>query len=96
MILRINYPEKLDIIHQFINFYYILLRDSWCWLLKAQDLLDTVSEYCPAQVRPDEASHRSTVKQGRGAVPWDILKIGFRRASMLIRNKIREGVSYFW
>jgi hypothetical protein len=27
---------------------------------------------------------------------WDILKTGFRRASMLIRNKIRKGVSYFW
>jgi hypothetical protein len=27
---------------------------------------------------------------------WDVLKSGFRKASLLIRNKIRQGVSYFW
>jgi hypothetical protein len=27
---------------------------------------------------------------------WDILKDGFWKASMLIRNKIRKNVSYFW
>jgi hypothetical protein len=27
---------------------------------------------------------------------WDILKNGFWKASMLIRNKIRKNVSYFW
>lgn len=27
---------------------------------------------------------------------WEILKNGFRRATVLIRNKIRKNVSYFW
>jgi hypothetical protein len=38
-------------------------------------------------------------KRGNGVTieeSWGILKIGFRKASLLIRNKIRQGVSYFW
>lgn len=38
-------------------------------------------------------------KIGRGYTieeSWKMLKDGFWRASMLIRNKIRKGVSYFW
>ena len=27
---------------------------------------------------------------------WDVLKKGFRKATVLIRNKIRKGVPYFW
>lgn len=38
-------------------------------------------------------------KRGKGYTieeSWLNLKLGFRKASMLIRNKIRKGVSYFW
>ncbi len=38
-------------------------------------------------------------KNGKGysiEESWEILKKGFRKASLLIRNKIRKGVSYFW
>jgi hypothetical protein len=38
-------------------------------------------------------------RRGRGVTieeSWEILKGGFWKASLLIRNKIREGVSYFW
>ena len=38
-------------------------------------------------------------KNGKGYTreeSGDILKIGFRKASLLIRNKIRKGVHYFW
>ncbi len=27
---------------------------------------------------------------------WDLLKVGFWKASLLIRNKIRKGVPYYW
>ncbi|MGA2824181.1 MAG: hypothetical protein ABSE72_11720 [Bacteroidales bacterium] len=38
-------------------------------------------------------------KRGKGFTideSWDILKNGYWKASMLIRNKIRKGVPYFW
>jgi len=38
-------------------------------------------------------------ERGRGytiETSWKALKIGFRKASLLIRNKIRAGVPYFW
>jgi hypothetical protein len=38
-------------------------------------------------------------KRGKGVSieeSWEILKSGFRKASLLIRNKIRKGVPYFW
>jgi hypothetical protein len=38
-------------------------------------------------------------KRGKGNTieeSWDILKKGFRKSSLLIRNKIRKGVPYFW
>jgi hypothetical protein len=38
-------------------------------------------------------------KRGKGVTieeSWGILKIGYKKASLLIRNKIRQGVPYFW
>jgi len=38
-------------------------------------------------------------KRGKGYTieeSWLTLKTGFRKASLLIRNKIRKGVPYFW
>jgi len=38
-------------------------------------------------------------KRGKGYTieeSWDNLKTGFRKASLLIRNKIRTGVPYYW
>jgi hypothetical protein len=38
-------------------------------------------------------------KTGKGYTveeSWVVLKIGFRKATLLIRNKIRKDVSYFW
>lgn len=41
-------------------------------------------------------SHRKIGKRYTIEQSWDILKNGFWRASMLIRNKIRKNISYFW
>jgi hypothetical protein len=39
---------------------------------------------------------RQTGKKFKIEDSWEILKNGFWRASLLIRNKIRKGIPYFW
>jgi len=53
----------------------------------------------PADIHNLHNSDYARKENGKGYTieeSWAILKKGFRKASLLIRNKIRNGVSYFW
>ena len=41
-------------------------------------------------------AHRKTGRRYSIEESWHILNTGFRKASLIIRNRIRPGVSYFW
>lgn len=69
----------------------LYLLDLWCKNNPLPLTMLTFTTY-----HDSDYSYRKIGKRFSIEESWEILKIGFWRASMLIRNKIRKGVSYFW
>lgn len=69
--------------------FYLL--DAWFKENESPLTLLTFTTYHDTHYARRKNQQGYTIEQS-----WIILKSGFRRASVLIRNKIRKGISYFW
>jgi len=78
MIQSCENPQKLNIIHQFINFNYNLSFDGGCWLLKNIEYNDVVSQY-PDHVQIYQGGQRIVFKVTHPEFGIVALKIGYYR-----------------
>jgi hypothetical protein len=69
--------------------FYLL--DAWAKANLLPITLLTFTTYHDSGYARRNGGKRYTIEQS-----WKTLKTGFRKASLLIRNKIRNGVPYFW